>query len=131
MVFEKDILTYSVQLINNFLLPNDWSIGIDGRYRSSYLVGDQRVFDYPALNLGVRKNFSSGGSLSFTVQDVTNTAGKRRWEYHQPELGVKTFGLNNFSERQVRVTWNILFGNQKLLGKRQRKTGSEELKNRM
>jgi len=130
-VFEADIFTYAVQFNSTFLLRNDWSIGADGRYMSDFLEGDQRKFNYPYLNLGIQKKFSSGSSLSFTVQDITNEVGKRNWEYHQPELGIRTFGNNDFSERQVRVTFTHLFGNQKLSGKRQRKTGSDDVKNRM
>lgn len=129
--FENDIFTFAVQLNTTFLLGNEWSIGLDGRYMSPFLVGDQRQFGYPYLNLGVRKKFPSGSSLSITIQDITNSMGKEEWEYHQPELGIRTFGDNDFSERQVRVTYTHLFGNQKLSGKRQRKTGSEDVKNRM
>lgn len=130
-VFEKDIFTYSVQLFSSFLLGNDWTASIDGQYRSHYLGGDQVKFNYPYLNFVVRKKFPSGSSLSFAVQDLTNTRGKRNWEYHQPELGIRTFGNNDFSERQVRITYTFLFGNQKLSGNRQRKTGAEEIKSRM
>lgn len=129
--FENDIITYIIQLNSTFLIRNDWSIGWDGMYKSPFLVGDQRQYGYPYLNLGVRKKFPSGSSLSLTVQDIANSAGKLEWKYYQPELGIRTFGDNDFSERQVRVTYNLLFGNQKLSGKRQRKTGSEDVKNRM
>jgi len=132
VMFEKDIITYSVQLNSTFLLVNDWSIGIDGRYMTDFLVGDQRQLDDPYVNLGVSKKFSSGSSLSISVQDITNSMGNREWEYHQPELGIRTFGNNNFSERQIRITFSFSFGNQNLSGERQRTTGSEvEVESRM
>ena len=130
-VFEGDIFTYAVQLNTTFLLGNAWSIGMDGRYMSPFLMGDQRQYDYPYLNLGVRKKFPSGSSFGISIQDVTNSRAKREWEYHQPELGIRTFGDHELLDRQVRVTYTFLFGNQKLSGKRQRKTGSEDVKNRM
>lgn len=130
-VFKKEIFTYSVQFNSSFLFANDWTASIDGRYMSPYLGGDQVKFNHPYLNLGVRKKFPSGSSLSIAVQDITNSSGKREWEYHQPELGIRTFGNNDFSERQVRVTYTLLFGNQKISGKRERKTGAEDIKNRM
>ncbi len=129
--FENEIFTFAAQLNTTFLLGNEWSIGIDGRYMSPYLVGDQRLYSYPYLNLGVRKKFLSGSSLSISVQDITNSAGKEEWEYHQPKLGIRTFGNNDFSERQIRITYTLMFGNQKLSGKRERKTGSDDVKNRM
>lgn len=130
-LFEEDIFTYAVQLNTTFLLKNEWSIGMDGMYKSPFLVGDQRQFDYPYLNLGVRKKFPSGSSLSITVQGIPKSAIKREWEYEQPELGIRTFGDHDLAETQVRVTYTLLFGNQKLSGKRQRKTGAEEVKGRM
>lgn len=129
--FKKDIFTYSVQFNSSFLFANDWTASIDGRYMSPYLGGDQVKYSYPYLNLGVMKKFPSGSSLSIAIQDITNSSGKREWEYHQPELGIRTFGNNDFSERQVRVTYTLLFGNQKISGKRERKTGAEDIKNRM
>lgn len=131
MVFEKDIVTFSVQFNSSFLFGNNWIASIDGRYRSPHLSGDQVHFNYPYLNLNFRKKFPSGSSLSIAVLDITNTSGKIDWEYHQPELGIRTYGDNNSSERQVRITYTYLFGNQKLSGKRQRKTGADEIKKRM
>ncbi len=131
IMFENDIINYAVQVNSTFLLQKGWSIGMDGMYRSPFLVGDQRHYVWPFLNLGVRKKFPSGSSLTFAVQDITNSVGKLNWEYHQPELNIKTYGHNDFSERQVRVTYSLLLGNQKLMDKRQRKTGSNDVKNRM
>ena len=130
-VFEEAIFTYAVQFNSTFLFSKDWTVGIDGWYRSHYLKGDQRRFDRPTFNLGIRKKFLSGSSLSVSVQDITNQGGQNNWEYHQPELGVKTSGELDLVERQVRITFTHLFGNQKLSGKRQRKTGSDDVKNRM
>lgn len=130
-VFEKDIFTYSVQINSTFLLGNDWSIGMDGMYMSRFLEGDQIKYVPPYLNIGVRKKFQSGSSLSISVQDVANSMGKREWEYNQPAVGIRTFGNNDFSERQIRITYTLLFGNQNLSDKRQRETGAEEVKTRM
>ena len=104
---------------------------MDGRYQSHYLLGDQEQYLRPYLNLGIKKEFSQGNSLGIVFQDLSNTSAKDTWEYHQPELDVRTFGLTDLSERQVRVTYTHLFGNQKLTDKRQRKTGVQELKERM
>ncbi|MEO6000517.1 MAG: hypothetical protein ABIN89_26980, partial [Chitinophagaceae bacterium] len=85
----------------------------------------------PYLHLGIKKSFPGGNTLGIVAQDFTNSSGKKTWEYYQAELGIRTFGKNNFSERQVRVTYMHLFGNKKLSGKRERKTGTEEVKSRM
>ena len=79
----------------------------------------------------MRKEFPGGNTLGIVAQDLTNYSAKKLWEYHQAAVGIRTFGNNNFSERQVRVTYMHLFGNKKLSGKRERKTGTEEVKSRM
>lgn len=129
--YEDEIFTYSIQFNNSVRLGKDWTASIDGRYLSDFLYGDQVQFLHPFINLGVRKQFPNGSSLSFSFQDITNTIGKNEWEYNQPELGARTFGNNNFSERQIRVTYAATFGNQKISKKRARNTGAQEEKNRM
>lgn len=131
VLFEIDIFTYAAQLNSTFLLKNNWSINMDGMYRTHFLVGDQRQYTWPYLNLAVQKKFASGSSLIISAQDIANSIGKIDWEYYQSELGIKTYGHNDFSERQIRVTYTHLFGNQKLRDKRERKTGADDVKKRM
>lgn len=130
-VFRNSIFSYAVQLFSSFTPGKGWSASIDGQYRSKYLSGDQVYIDDPYLNIGVKKIFPSGNSLGLLLQDITNSMGNRDWEYHQPELRVRTFGYLNWSERQVRVTYTHLFGNKNLKGKKERNTGAEEVKSRM
>lgn len=129
--FEADIVTYAIQGNSTFLLNKGWSIGVDGLYRSDYLVGDQRQYNWPFVNMGVRKKFPSGSSLNLSAQDIANSGGRKDWEYQQTELAIRTYGHNDFSERQIRITYTVLLGNQKLKGKRQRNTGSDDVKGRM
>ncbi|MEO6639187.1 MAG: outer membrane beta-barrel family protein, partial [Ginsengibacter sp.] len=131
VIFRNSIFSVSVQLNNSFHLGKRWTASLDGRYQSWYLEGDQRKLLYPYLNLGIRKEFPGGNTLGIVAQDLTNYSGKKLWQYYQAEVGIRTFGNNNFSERQVRVTYMHLFGNTKLSGKRERKTGTEEVKSRM
>lgn len=129
--FRNSLYTAFLQLNNSFRLGRGWTASLDGRYQSWLLVGDQEQLNYPAVNAGIRKEFTGGNTLDIMGQDLTNSVGKVVWGYHQAELGIRTFGNNNFSERQVRVTYTHLFGNTKLSGKRERKTGAEEVKSRM
>lgn len=129
--FENKIFTYSLQMNHTFRLGNKWTASLDGRYQSCYLIGDQEQNNPPYLNMGIKKEFVQGNSLGIVFQDLTNSSYKHVWEYSQPALDVRTFGLTNLSERQLRVTYTHLFGNKKLTVKRQRKTGTEEIKDRM
>ncbi len=129
--FTDQITTYTLQLNSSFNWGEGWSASFDGQYMSSFLTGDQVQKIYPFLNLGIRKKFASGAALSLSFQDVFNSIGRIDWEYHQPALGIRTFGDNDWSERQIRLTYSFLLGNQKLSGKRQRATGASEVKKRM
>jgi len=52
-------------------------------------------------------------------------------KYSQPELSVRTYGANDWSERTLLLTYSFSFGNQSLKAKRVRTTGSQEERNRM
>ena len=129
--FEDQITTYMIQLNSTFNWGNNWSASFDGQYMSEFLTGDQVQRIYPYLNAGIRKKFNSGAALSLSFQDILNSIGRIDWDYNQPALGIRTYGDNNWSERQVRVTYSFLFGNQKLSGQRKRDTGASEVKTRM
>ena len=129
--FEKGIFTVTAQLTNVFELGSSWTANIDGRYMSPYLDGDQVKYLHHYINFGISKKFRNESSLTFSVQDITASSGIRDWEYDQPELGIKTYGDNDLSERVFQVTYSFPFGNQKVKEKRKRETGSKEERDRM
>lgn len=129
--FEKGLFTITAQLTNVFELGNSWTANLDGRYMSPYIAGDQVLYLHHYINFGITKKFMNQSSLTFSVQDITATSGIIEWEYDQPELGIKTFGDNNWSERVFQLTYSFPFGNQKVKEKRNRVTGSKEERDRM
>jgi len=98
---------------------------------SPFIDGDQVKYLHHYINIGISKKFKNESSLTFSVQDITATSGIREWEYYQPELGIRTFGENDFSERVFQLTYSLPFGNQKVKEKRKRKIGSQEERDRM
>ncbi|MFK7773171.1 MAG: outer membrane beta-barrel protein [Saprospiraceae bacterium] len=129
--FDDQISTFTLQLNSTFNWGKSWSASFDGQYMSQFLTGDQVQKIYPYFNIGIRKKFESGSALSLSFQDIANSIGKKDWDYNQPALGIRTFGDNDWSERQVRLTYSFLIGNQKLSSQRKRDTGANEMKNRM
>lgn len=129
--FEKGLFTTTVQLNNVFEFGNSWTANLDGRYMSPYLSGDQEQYLHPYLDFGITKKFKNESSLTFSIQDITATSGIIEWEYDQPELGIRTFGDNDWSERVFLLTYTFSFGNQKVKEKRNRAIGSQEERNRM
>ncbi|SEC75381.1 Outer membrane receptor proteins, mostly Fe transport, partial [Maribacter dokdonensis] len=129
--FEKGIFSVTAQLTNVFELGNSWSANIDGRYMSPFISGDQVQYLRHFINFGISKKFRNESSLTFSVQDITASSGIMDWEYDQPELGIRTYGDNDFSERVFQLTYSFPFGNQKVREKRKRVTGSKEERDRM
>jgi len=129
--FEKGIFSVTAQLTNVFELGNSWTANIDGRYMSPFISGDQVQYLRHFINYGISKKFRNESSLTFSVQDITASSGIIDWEYEQPELGIKTYGDNDFSERVFQLTYSFPFGNQKVKEKRKRETGSQEERDRM
>ena len=129
--FEKDMFSVTAQLSNVFELGNSWTANIDGRYMSPFISGDQEHYLRHFINFGISKKFKNESSLTFSVQDITASSSILDWEYKQPELGIKTYGDNDFSERVFQLTYSFSFGNQKVKEKRKRETGSQEERDRM
>lgn len=125
-----NIISHNLQVNNTFKFAKGLTANLGGRYLSPFVDGDQIKDTGININLGISKKLANG-SIVFNIQDLTNTSGKRNWEYNQPELGIRTFGSNNFSERVFRLTYSTTFGDQKLKEKRNRETGSQEERNRM
>ncbi len=129
--FSAELFSYVLQFNSAFSFGKGWSTNFDGRYMSPFLYGDQKFTLSPFFNLGIRKSFSSGASLSLSIQDISNSADRIEWEYEQPEIGIRTFGLTDWSERQIRLTYMMSLGNRKIAKKRIRNTGAEEVKSRL
>ncbi|GLR16995.1 outer membrane beta-barrel family protein [Portibacter lacus] len=128
--FDENIFSHTIQMNNTFNLGKGWRANLGGRYSSPFISGDQFQRVGLNINAGIVKNLKNG-SIVFNIQDATNTSGVIFWEYHQPELGIRTSGDNDFSERVFRLTYSTNFGDQKLKGKRNRVTGSQEERSRM
>ena len=129
--FNGGVPTITIQLNNNFNLGKNWTASLGGRYMSPYLDGDQVKYLRHYVNFGLSKKFENESMLTLSIQDITATSGIREWEYYQPNLGIRTYGKNDFSERVFQLTYNFPFGNQKLKKKRSRVTGSKEERDRM
>ena len=111
-----------------FKLGSNLSINASVNYFSGFLQGDQIHQQSFRANLGIQKKFKQS-SLSFAVNDLFMQAGLHRWSHVQPEEDLKTWGHNQWSERTVRLTYSVDFGNRKVK-RRIRKTGSEEERKR-
>jgi len=116
---------------NNFKLPKNWSVELMGFYRSANLFGRAVVKPFGMINFGVQKKLNQQRNVfSFNITDVLNT-GIFKFYTLIPDQNLNTSFKGKFNQRTFKVTYTHQFGNQKLTGKRERKTASEEERNRV
>ncbi len=120
-----------VQSAHSFRINSSLSADLQVNTYRNVLDGDQIKADMINVNIGLQKKFRSGSTLSLAVNDLLNAGLRIPWEYHQPEISIRTWGLTQVSERQVRLTYSFNFGNKKVTRYRHRKTGSDEERNRV
>lgn len=119
------------QMSQSFVLSKKINANLSGLYLSRFLQGDQLRGDLYAMNAGIQIKFSSGSSLNLAFNDILNSSLYVPWDFEQAEIQVHTFGYIAMSERQMRLTYNTNFGNDKVKSQRVRKTASEEERSRV
>ncbi len=108
---------------NAFTLGHGWTAELNGWVSTPAVNGIWRTPWLGALDTGVQKAVSSVLKLKFSVQDVFHT-NRFRPRVETPS-GNQT-GILTFDTRVALLNLTYSFGNQKLKGERQRRTGSDD-----
>ena len=108
---------------NAFTLGHGWTAELNGWVSTPSVNGIWRSPWLGALDTGVQKAVSSALKLKFSVQDVFHT-NRFRPSVETPS-GTQT-GVLTFDTRVALLNLTYSFGNQKLKGERQRRTGSDD-----
>ena len=124
---------YSAQLnsTQTLKLPKGYSIEVSGLYKTRSYWGILVFKPYGFVNVGVQKKFRDDkGSLRLSVTDLF-------WNMRM-EVVNEVPALNFYQDlgflfepRVVRLTWSQNFGNKSVKAANNRKTGSEEERNRV
>lgn len=123
--------TFVARSTQSFTLPKDFSVEVSGFYRSAGLFGIYKADALGVLDLGVQKKFARiNSSLRLAYDNVLNSL-KFKPSVNLPEQNLVVSGRLHFSYPTIRLTYSHNFGNQKLAGKRERSTGSEEERQRV
>src|SRR5690606_36472942 len=93
---------------------------------TAFLDGEQSRSARGALDLALQKEMTQkGGRFSLALIDVFNSASWLDWNFQQKEHAVRTFGIFQFSQRHLRLSYSHPFGNQELKTASKRSTASE------
>ena len=113
-----------------FKLGKNWSFETSGWFQTEREGGFSTLSNIGNITLGIQKKFSNNSKLSLTLNNVF---GFEYDVFTTEDLNVNYFTNTNYSyePRIFRLSYSFVFGNEKLKGKRNRKTGSEDIKRRV
>ena len=115
----------------NFLLPNRFAIDISGYYQSRSLVGVTKTKAFGNMIIGLQKKFSDIQKLRLTINHIFGFNFGRYTDESFNGLNYSTSTDYSLEPRIVKLIYSYNFGNKELKSKRNRSTGSEDIKNRM
>jgi hypothetical protein len=121
---------FTVNLINTFDLPRDFSMEISGYYQSRSVWGIWQFEPLGSVNAGIQKRLADGrGTLRLSADDIFQT---NLWRSNTdiPGINLKNEYFYDFSSRNVKLTFTWNFGNSKIESVSVR-SGSEEEQNRV
>lgn len=116
---------------HNFKLPKEFSVELTGYYQTADLFGKSIMKPFGIVNLGIQKKINEQKHVfSFNISDVLNTGTFKAYT-SLPEQNLNTSFIGRFDQRTFKISYSHQFGNDKLTGKRDRKTASEEERKRV
>lgn len=122
---------FNINSIQTFILPKNFAIELSGFYQSGGLFGIYKISPIASMDFGLQKKFEpKKGHLRFNISNVFGPPTFKA-EANAPEYNLVVNGELRFSVRTFRLTYTRSFGNDKVKGKRERSTGSEEEKQRV
>jgi outer membrane receptor protein involved in Fe transport len=126
-----EMISYRINTTHNIKLPRHFSFELSGFYQSPTLFGIAIFNAYGAVNAGIQKKLGQhNGILTLSISDIfwTSTWGG---SMSIPEENLVGDFKYYFEPRDIRLTYTLNFGNEKLTYARKRSVGSEEERSRV
>jgi len=122
---------FNINSIQTFMLPKNFVVELSGFYQSGGLFGVYKSNAMASMDFGLQKKFEPGkGNLRFNISNVFGPPIFKA-SVDAPEKNLIVNGELRFSVRTFRLTYTRSFGNDKVKGRRERSTGSEDEKQRV
>jgi hypothetical protein len=126
---EMTQLSWNLNVSNQFTLTRGWSAELSGWYNSKGVYALYRTDPMGLVNAGIQKTvFNKKGIIRINVNDIFWT---NRFHGHAVYEDIDYDVRSIWPSRQVRLALTYNFGNQNVKGAKVRKTGSEDLQNRV
>ncbi len=118
-------------LAQTFSLPHGLKLEMNGYFTTAFQDGEQDRSARGALDVALQKQLTrNGGRLSLALIDAFNSADWMDWNFLQKEFSVRTYGIYQFSQRHLKLSYSHPFGNQKMKAAGKHATASEEERHR-
>lgn len=122
---------YNFNGSQTMLLPGDFSFELSGWYTSEHFNGSTRLDGFGALNAGLKKDFSNGSSIQFSVTDIFQSVDIRSRigtldEEVYGDVFIVDYSPESGFSRIYRISFTYPFGNSKVKKTKTRSGASTE-----
>lgn len=120
--------TFSLNSQHTIKLPKNWTLELGGNYISGMTVGLTTIKSYGSIFSGLQKGlFNKKAQIKLVINDIFST-NRRRFETTAGTISLT--GIHRPDSRTALLSFSYNFGGS-TLNKKERITGSEELKSRL
>lgn len=123
--------SYILSTVQSFDLGHDFTLEVSGEYNSTQYEGVIRTEPRVALDMGLRKRFPSGTTLSLNVSDVLNTSSEWNIISDTSDYDVFYDWLFDNEGPVFRLSLMVPFGNNTSKDRERRRSGSDEEQRRL
>ncbi|KAB7530350.1 outer membrane beta-barrel protein [Flagellimonas olearia] len=123
--------SYTLSTVQSFKLGQDLDLEVSGEYNSTQFEGVIRTEPRVALDMGLRKRFPSGTTLSLNISDVLNTSSEWNIISDTSDYDVFYDWLFDNEGPVFRLSVMVPFGDNASRDRQRGKSGSDEEQRRL
>lgn len=128
----KDVnFNYNIVFTNSYQLTHDLELEVNTQYYSKFKYSTAVIQPRWALDLGLKKKFKGGQSLTFNATDIFNTFSQYEVEFDASAANIQFDGLYDLEGPIFRLSYSMPIGNKNLKNKERRASKSNEEQQRL
>lgn len=128
-LYKHHFFSGNISMAHNFTVTDDFKISLNAAYYSARWIVTSKYKNWGSMDVSFVKSFWQGkGNLSLVVTDPFRWDTRKSTEIY---LNMDRASKSVPDLRSVRISFQYRFGSNKIQGNRSRRTGMEELRNRV